>query len=243
MPTTYLITGANRGIGFELTKVISLRPDTQIIATSRSDSKLLVELAQAQGNITILKVSVDDDESIQEFGEELKKINGLQIDYFISNAGIGDSFDQVYETEREKYINHWIVNALGPIEVFKVVKPFLAPKNKIIFISTIVASISGLDYFPISCPLYGASKLSLNYLIKLLSKQLDNSTVIAISPGLVDTDMNTLAQDALKSRNISLDVPSLSVSLSVEHQLKIYDNLKPEDNGKFFDYDGSEIGW
>lgn len=241
--TTYLITGANRGIGFQFASILSLRSNTKVIATTRSESSQLTELAASRGNIEVLKLAVDDDESVQQFGQDLSKLADLQIDYFISNAGYSDSYSTAYETSRENYIKHWEINTLGPIEVFKVIKPFLAPKNKLIFISTLAASISGLPNFPASLSAYGSSKLALNYLVRELSIELkDSSIVVALSPGVVSTDMGAHGAKELK-KQMGFDIPTITSDESVEGQLKVIDGLTAEDNGKFLSYDASEYTW
>lgn len=244
MSKTYLITGANRGIGLEHAKILCLRPNTKVIVTTRSESKPLSELAASVSNLTVLKLAVDDESSVKKFGEELGKIADLKIDYFISNAAIADSYTKVYETDRQNLIDHWTVNALGPIEVFKVVKPYLAPKNYLIFVSSIAASITGADGFPFYLSSYGSSKLALNYLVKELSVELkDESIVVSLTPGLVATDMGKHGAVEFLKQGIVSDVPPLTPQESAEYQLKVIDNLTPEQNGKFLNFDGTELPW
>lgn len=247
MTTTYLITGGNRGIGLEFVKVLSLRPNTKIITTSRSDAPLLEDLAKERGNITLLKLAVDDVESVKKFGEDLGKIPDLKIDYYISNAGVAYAYTEVHETPRESYINHWTVNALGPIEVFKVVKPFMAAKNYLVFISSAAGSIGSVGSMPIEINVsaYGSSKLALNFLIKQMSVEQKSSVVISLNPGLVATEMGSfgVAQFEKKAENLGIEITPISIEESVQSQLKVIDNLTPEQTGKFLDCDGSELPW
>jgi len=77
---TYLITGANRGIGFEMTRLLLERGD-KVIAACRTASSELFEL----GADVLENVDVSKPESIQEMANGLK---GQPIDVLINNAGI-----------------------------------------------------------------------------------------------------------------------------------------------------------
>lgn len=132
---------------------------------------------------------------------------------------------------------------MGPILALQKVYPLLLLKNtrKIFFISSAAGSITG--FIPISVSAYGQSKAALNYAIKGLSFELkpEGFTVVAFHPGMVSTDMGKAGIDNFTEKNIdisSLDVitPEESASALVD----VFGKIQPKDNGKFYNYDGSE---
>jgi NAD(P)-dependent dehydrogenase (short-subunit alcohol dehydrogenase family) len=79
---------------------------------------------------------------------------------------------------------------------------------------------------------YSTSKAALNLLAKALAETLRPRGVIvaALSPGWVRTDMG--GQGA-----------PLAPEVSVRGLRKVLAGLRPEDSGKFFSHDGSQIPW
>src|SRR3546814_15348916 len=82
MPTL-LITGANRGIGFELTKRY-LADGWAVIACCR-DPKAATALAALKGNIPLEALEVTDDAAVDALAA---KYAGRAIDLLLTNAGI-----------------------------------------------------------------------------------------------------------------------------------------------------------
>lgn len=60
----------------------------------------------------------------------------------------------------------------------------------------------------------------------------DGVTVISMHPGWVDTDMGS-----------AVGKPPLNVEQSIVGQLKVIHGLKVEDNGKFYQFDGTTLPW
>ena len=77
---TYLVTGANRGIGLEYCRQLKERGD-RVIAVCRSVSKELKDL----GVTVEADVDITSDESVADLA---KRLNGSALDVLINNAGI-----------------------------------------------------------------------------------------------------------------------------------------------------------
>ncbi|CAH2355049.1 uncharacterized oxidoreductase [[Candida] railenensis] len=249
MTKVYFISGANRGIGFNIAKILAQRPDVKVITTARNveAAKELAELKASTGKVEILQLDVSSEESIDALDAQLKKVAEDGVDVFISNAGISDSYSTVLEAPRKVWTHHYTTNALGPILLFQVLYPYLLKKKtrQISFISTGAASIGA--YIPFSSSAYGQSKAALNYSVKEISSELDAEefTVIALSPGMVTTDMG---QDAFKRIADpvvlqSLKDMSITPEVSATSQIEVYDKLTRESNGKFLSFDGTELVW
>jgi NAD(P)-dependent dehydrogenase (short-subunit alcohol dehydrogenase family) len=85
---TYIVTGANRGIGLEFVKQLSARGDT-VFATARNPeaAKDLQALA-AERNVFIIPLEVTDSESIKAAAKEIDAKAPQGVDVLINNAGI-----------------------------------------------------------------------------------------------------------------------------------------------------------
>lgn len=111
-----LITGANRGIGLELTRLY-LAEGKHVISTARNISKAtsLLELEEQFGSrFKLLPLEVADTNSVAEFKSSLTE---EPIDLLINNAGVLEKpeswFDEVAMQKS------WDINAVGPLRVIE----------------------------------------------------------------------------------------------------------------------------
>lgn len=90
---TYLITGASRGIGLELTKQLLELPTSQvgkIFALSRGESSVPLRdlISQNPDRAFNLVASIEDPESVQKAAEAVKAKLGTEgLDVLVNNAG------------------------------------------------------------------------------------------------------------------------------------------------------------
>ena len=248
--TVYFITGGNRGIGFNLVKQISERKNSVVVTTARKPEYAteLNELVKTNSNIHVVKLDITSKQSNLEAAREVAKlVSG--IDVFISNAAIADSYKTVLDTDEEVWTSHWKTNVLGSIFLYQAFYPLVAKGNKkqIIFISSPVGSIGA--FLEISNSAYGQSKAALNYTTKEISFELRDQgfTVVAVSPGLVSTDMGNYGM-----KNIISSAPQfkemieailITPETSASSLLSVFDKLSADDNGKFLSHEGTELTW
>jgi len=131
MPTI-LITGANRGIGLELTRCYASRGDT-VIACCRSpqhadDLRRIKE--QANDSVIIHELDVTDDISIAALKTSL---GSMAIDVLINNAGVISPKNQsTWEMDFDGFLNTLNVNTLSPLRMLQAfmdpLKASTAPK-------------------------------------------------------------------------------------------------------------------
>ena len=228
-----LITGANRGLGLELTQQCAQRGD-RIFASCRSPEKaaILEEIAAKHpGQVTLLPLDVADEQSIAacvaRVAAEVKAL-----DIIFNNAAIHGGDEHLSEVTAEILLKVLNVNAVGVVLVAQKFLPLLKKGHhpKLINISSEAGSISRMDHFR-GYNYYG-SKAALNMYTRSLALDPETAgvTVIALHPGWVRTDMG--GADA-----------HLSATQSAAGILKVTDGLAPVDNGKFYTWEGIEYPW
>ena len=220
MPTI-LITGAGRGLGFELARQY-VQDGWRVIGTVR-DGDLKKIGAEA------VTVDVTDFAEVKALSQKLK---GEPIDVLFCNAGIigkrGMALGSFDYGEWEKLLR---VNLLGAAAVIEALIDNVAASERrtVAVMSSRLGSIAETSGMTLP---YSTSKAALNLLAKGLAETLRprGVTVVALSPGWVKTDMG--GQGA-----------SLTPETSVRGLRKVLGGLKREDSGKFFSHDGSQIPW
>ena len=219
---TYLITGANRGIGYEYCRQLNERGDT-VIAVCRSASEELKQL----GVRVEEGIDITSDASVADLRDRL---NDTAIDVLINNAGIlkGVSLEDLdFESIREQFE----VNALGPLRVTHALLPLLKAGSKIALMTSRMGSIgdntSGSSYG------YRMSKVALSMAGKSLSLDLKprGIAVAILHPGLVQTRMTGFTSSGITPEE------------SVKGLLKRIDELTLENTGTFWHANGEVLPW
>ncbi|ANB14546.1 hypothetical protein AWJ20_2143 [Sugiyamaella lignohabitans] len=248
----YLITGANRGIGFSLTKFLSERPNTVVIGTARQPEKAqeLQALAKEKSNVHVAKYDAAGKDDAKELAKQVSKITD-GVDVLIANAAISDpiSFTTVKDAPDHTWLDHHTINVLGPIRLYQAFYDLLKAHEtrQIVFVSSLAGSITG--YAGLSSSAYGQSKAALNYTMKEISFEAkeDNFTVISIHPGVVMSDMGEAAKAKVVAEAPQFadffETLGITPDESASAQLKVIDALKPEDSGKFLTYLGEETAF
>src|SRR5688572_6041206 len=111
-----LVTGANRGIGFELAKQLVERGD-RVIATARkpSQSTTLNRLAMAHpGRLTLLPLDVADPRSVAELAREVPLVVEA-LDGLVNNAGMLVSGETLGHLEAKSFADTFATNVIGPV--------------------------------------------------------------------------------------------------------------------------------
>lgn len=250
--TTYLITGANRGIGKGLTAALLQRPNTTVIAAVRdptASSPILNELPTASGSTLILiKLDSQSETDAQEAVAQLRSKHAItSLDAVIANAGIAQNGTSVAQTTSESLRTHMATNAIGPVLLFQAIKPLLQASKTgnpiFVAVSTIAGSIGGqemLKGMPSVVSPYGASKAALNWLVGRLHYEEEWLTSYVVHPGLVLTDM---VASVFESEEQAVGMGAISVDVSVAGLLKGLDGAAREVSGTFQCYDGTVLPW
>ncbi|MEP4892329.1 MAG: SDR family oxidoreductase [Aliiglaciecola sp.] len=237
--STYLITGANRGLGLEHTKQ-ALAAGERVIATCRQPELAteLILLSEQYARLSIEQLDLAKGESIASL---VKRLHNTPIDFLFNIAGMfGGSWGNTADVQRQSLLNmdydlwHEIMqaNVYGHFELIAGLLSNVeqSTAKTILMMSSDLGSITNNTLGMAHA--YRASKAALNMLTKGLSVELatKNITVVALAPGWVKTDLGG-------------EGGHWEVDDSVRHQREVIVTLTPADNGKFIDLQGKAVSW
>lgn len=182
------ITGADGGIGKEITKKFAAEGATLIltsIAKSESFDTFIAELKNDyQVNIYPFYFDFFDEEAIRESIKDIKALK-LKINVLINNAGMPHlailPFTKMADVKKVFQVNYF-----AQIQITQGLLGCIAKDGESVILNA--ASIAGIDGDPGNA-VYGATKASMILFTKVLSKELAGSKirVNAVAPGLTNT--------------------------------------------------------
>ena len=220
--STYLITGANRGIGLELVRQLNARGE-DVIATCRSASSELSALSVRVET----GIDITSGDSVNKLRENL---NDIEVDVLIQNAGIAE-FNSLSSLDPQSIVHQFEVNALSPLCFVKTMLSNLSKSAKIVLISSRMGSIednsSGGSYG------YRMSKVALCMAGKSLAVDLmpQGISVAILHPGLVSTRMTAFTSSGIQPKE------------SVEGLIQRIDELSLKNTGTFWHSNGDILPW
>lgn len=217
---TVLVTGANKGIGLELSRQLRERGD-EVVALCRKGSPALVAL----GVRLFENVDVTDAAALEAVSRELGE---TRIDVLINNAGIfgNESFDRL---DFDRIREHFEVNALGALRVTSIMSPHLAKGSKVILMTSRMGSIgdngSGSYYG------YRMAKAALNMAGANLAHDFRSRgvSVAILHPGMVATGMT--------------GHQGIPTEESAKGLISRIDELQLEESGGFWHANGERLPW
>ena len=228
---TILITGANRGIGLELTEKFA-EAGWQVLACCRNpaDAGQLQALSERGLAIELHALDVTDYAQMAALSDQLAN---RPIDILLSNAGIYGSKGVGFgEVDAEEWRQVLEVNTIAPLMLVQAfVEQVAASQQKLVaVISSKVGSIadnsSGGSY------IYRSSKTAVNQVVKSLSIDLAGRdiSVICLHPGWVQTEMGG------PNAEIGTDE-------SVSGLKGILQSAGRAQSGQFIEFNGDSIPW
>ncbi|MFB4204928.1 3-oxoacyl-[acyl-carrier-protein] reductase FabG [wastewater metagenome] len=206
-----LITGGNRGIGFETARQLA-RAGIKPVLTSRDGllGKAAADKLQSEGlDVAYHPLDVTRETSIQGLMDFIANAFD-RVDVLVNNAGIfpehapsdGTPAPGILEVDRATLDEHLAVNAYGPLRLAQAIVPIMRRHGygRIVNVTSGYAQFSrmGRGY-----PAYRFSKSGLNAITRLLAAETDGENILvnAVDPGWVRTRMgggqaNTSPQEA-----------------------------------------------
>lgn len=178
------ITGASRGLGYEIAKVFASH-GYDVIGTYHKSLEKIEEVKKEieetyHVNFTIYKLDVSKEEDIINVRNNLN----THIDVLVNNAGISRD-SSFYDKTKDVFNEVLNTNLVGTFLVAKYLSKFM-DKGAIVNIS----SNCGIDAGYVEGIDYNASKAGINSMTKDLARFFaPNIRVNAVAPGWIETDM------------------------------------------------------
>lgn len=228
-----VVTGGNRGIGFEICRQLGKR-GINVVLTARDSKKgnKAVEHLQSEGlNVLFHPLDVTSPEQVRRLASYMAEVHG-RCDMLVNNAGILpdrrgssvlnasiDTFRTVLET-----------NFYGPLMLMQAIVPLMR-KHRYGRIVNLSSGLGQLEDMGDGTPAYRASKTALNALTRMFAAAAADTGILVNSmcPGWVRTDMGG---------------PNADRSVEKGAQTAVWLATLPDDGptGGFF-RDKQEIAW
>ncbi len=224
-----LITGANRGIGLELSRRF-LDAGKRVIATCREPDEA-IELSNLAESFELLvfQLEVTDAESVSRLRAELESET---LDVLINNAGImGGDRQSMDDMDYSAWLEAFEVNTLAPFRLITTLRDNLrrAANPRAVTLSSQMGSLNRKSK---GSHAYRSSKAAINKVMQVLSMELEADGIVAcpVHPGWVRTDMGGSNAD-------------ISAEESAEGLFKLIDNMTMEHTGRFWTWEAKEHPW
>ena len=241
MMKTVLITGANKGIGFETARQLAqLNYFVYLGSRNKANGLEAIQKLNDLGitNVETIVIDIADVSSVRQARQQLEtKISALDI--LINNAGISGDQPQDFSTgDLENLRKIFDINFFGTIQTTQEFLPLLrkSAEPSIINVSSEVGSISlrteaGRNTNRDKYNAYGSSKTALNAFTVMLANELRDAGIIvnSVTPGYTATDLNQF-QGAKTAEQGAIPI------------VKLATQSHPDITGKFFKDEG-EVAW
>jgi NAD(P)-dependent dehydrogenase (short-subunit alcohol dehydrogenase family) len=180
----WLITGATKGFGFEITKA-ALNSGDRVIATVRNQPEVLAATLQHHFNLLAVQMDVTDEAQVQQAVRQGVAHFG-RLDVVVNNAAYAlvAALEEATDAEvRQQYAT----NVFGVLNVVRAVLPTMRQQRAGYLIN--ISSIDAHGAFP-GWSIYGSTKFALEGISRGLAVELApfGIQVTTISPGLFRTD-------------------------------------------------------
>ena len=221
--STWIVTGANRGIGLAFARLLAARGDDVIGTARRPD-----EAEDLRGTgARVEQLDVADDGSVAAFA---RRLAGSPVDVLVHNAAIGEAGPTIDDLDPESVRRTLDVDAVGPVRLTRALLANLRAGRT----RKIVAITSGLGSLGRNSDggwyAYRMAKAALNMFVRTLAAEhaRERFICVAICPGWVKTTMGG---------------PGATVTPedSVAAMLKVIDGLRPSDTGRIVDRRGRDL--
>lgn len=210
MKPVMLITGASAGIGAACARLAASK-GYDLALSYRSDdtgAQRIAEQCRAAGaDVLLCKGDVAEPAAIEYIFEQIDETYG-KLDALINNAGVVDQTAKVTDLTHERLRRMFDINVIGAILVAKEAVLLMQAGGTggvIVNISSAAARLgSGNQYVD-----YAASKAAIDTFTKGLSDEVsaDNIRVMAIRPGLIETELHAKGGEPGRADRLAHMVP------------------------------------
>ena len=195
--TATLITGANKGLGFETARRLIAAGHTVYVGSRDAERG---RRAAEQLGARAVQLDVTDDASVEVAGKAIEAHGGL--DVLVNNAGIAEEWsDNVVigaaDVTADLMRRTFETNVFGTVRVLHAFLPLLrrSAAPVVVNVSSGLASLTrvttpGTPAYTYSGVAYPASKTAVNMITVQYAKAFPNMRINAVEPGFTKTDLN-----------------------------------------------------
>jgi len=244
-----LVVGATRGIGLEfVNQLLQDERSVHVFATYRSEQTAapLLELAkQHPQRLHCVPMDITEESQIEAGIAQIKSV--VPNLHFVVNC-VGLLHNEQQQPEKalrqlnaDKLLTYFQVNSIGPALIAKHVMPVLKHKEPSL-LATISAKIGSIGDNRIGGWYgYRASKAALNMFLKTASieyrRRSPHTAIVMLHPGTTDTGLSKPFQRGVPPEKL------FSTEKTVSQLMSVLADVKMEDSGEFFSWDGSRLPW
>ncbi|MEJ7174484.1 SDR family NAD(P)-dependent oxidoreductase [Staphylococcus caprae] len=192
MDRVTLITGGNKGLGYEAAKELKAKGYKVYIGSKNEERG---QKASKELGVDYVQLDVSDDESVQQAFKTLSEKEG-RVDVLINNAGISGGFAKVADITIEDVEKVYNTNVFGIVRMMNSFIPLLEQSQQ----PVVVNVSSGLGSFgmvtnpdkaesKVNSLAYCSSKSAVTMLTLQYSKGLPHMQINAADPGSTNTDL------------------------------------------------------
>mgnify|MGYP001770673855 CR=1 FL=1 len=244
--TQILIAGVSGAIGSALTRqLLDRHPDITIVGLCRSPEALQDRIADRRLRLVRWDAEAS---SHQEVSDSLAGGLGRdgELDAVIYTAGLLHDRGlfpekRIEDFEAEAMARAFAVNCTGFGTLVRAAVPYLRHRRfkRIVAISAKVGSIGDNGFG--GWYAYRCSKTALNMLVKNLSVELPRrcrpASCVAVHPGTTESGLSAPFQQSLAQ--LQVHTPEETAG----NVLEVVDRMDESSNGRFYNWDGTELPW
>jgi NAD(P)-dependent dehydrogenase (short-subunit alcohol dehydrogenase family) len=186
------VTGANRGIGFEVSRQLARRGFTVVLGSRdpQKGERAAARLMEEGLSVLPRRLDVSEDESVEELAASIEVEQG-RLDVLVNNAAIHyDTWQRALGADLDIVREALETNTFGAWRTCEALAPVLrrSGHGRIVNVSSGAGSLASMGG---GTPAYKVSKVALNALTRMLAAELRGTGILvnAVDPGWTATDM------------------------------------------------------
>ena len=206
MGKVWLVTGASRGLGFEIARA-ALDAGEAVVATARSAASVREAFGDAEDRLHVLALDITDAGAARAVAAETIERLGA-IDVLVNNAGYAEL--GFFETFTDAAVRRQFeVNLFGTMNVARAVVPHMRERRSGLIVT--ISSVSGL-VSSAGGSVYSASKFAVEGWMEGFAQELAPLGVrsLLVEPGMLRTDF----MDPKSASFSSIDIPDYAAAIA-----------------------------
>ncbi|MGV6807065.1 MAG: SDR family NAD(P)-dependent oxidoreductase [bacterium] len=237
-----LVIGASGGIGSALVDALLERRDVDTLIGTFYQSPIL---KRKDDRLSFQRVNMTDEAEVLSLLGDVASRHG-RLDYLINTVGFLHEPSHMPEKEIQQidsdfFLRNIQLNTLPTLLLAKYAKPLFKKAERPVFAS-VTARLGSIEENNLGgWYSYRASKAAANMALKTLAvewrRTLPKAVVAALHPGTTDTALSKPFQGNVPAEKL------FSARHASSLMLEVIDQLTPDQSGKFWSWDGSELPW